>query len=163
MSWERVIGLEVHVQLATSEKLFCADRTSFGAPPNKYVCPVCLGLPGALPVLNKEAVDLAVTAALALGCEVHPHSAFVRKSYFYPDLPKGYQVTQAREPLATAGAVALGARPNGRSIRIRQLHIEEDAGKSVHDRFSDGDGRGPQPGRRPAHRDRDRARPPFAD
>ena len=140
MSWEGVIGLEVHVQLATSEKLFCADPRSFGAPPNTHVCPVCLGLPGALPVLNKEAVDLAVTAALALGCEVHSHSVFVRKSYFYPDLPKGYQVTQAGEPLATAGALAVGAGPHGRSIRIRQLHLEEDAGKSVHDRFSEGTG-----------------------
>ena len=140
MSWERVIGLEVHVQLATSEKLFCADPASFGAPPNTHVCPVCLGLPGALPVLNKEAVDLAVTAALALGCEVHSHSVFERKSYFYPDLPKGYQVTQAREPLATAGSLAVGTVPNGRSIRIRQLHLEEDAGKSVHDRFSEGTG-----------------------
>ncbi len=138
MSWESVIGLEVHMQLRTSEKLFCADSVRFGAPPNSQVCPVCLGLPGALPVLNQEAVDLAVTAALGLGCEVHALSVFARKSYFYPDLPKGYQITQFEEPLATRGSLAQGEGAASRPIRIRRLHLEEDAGKSVHDRFPEG-------------------------
>ncbi len=138
MSWETVIGLEVHVQLRTAEKLFCADSTTFGAPPNSHVCPVCLGLPGALPVLNAEAVDLAITAALGLGCQVHRVSVFARKSYFYPDLPKGYQITQFEQPLATDGSVVVGSGSDARPIRIRRTHLEEDAGKSVHDRFPEG-------------------------
>ena len=138
MSWETVIGLEVHVQLRTAEKLFCADSTTFGAPPNSQVCPVCLGLPGALPVLNAEAVDLAITAALGLGCQVHRVSVFARKSYFYPDLPKGYQITQFEQPLATDGSVVVGSGSDARPIRIRRTHLEEDAGKSVHDRFPEG-------------------------
>ena len=138
MSWETVIGLEVHVQLRTAEKLFCADSTTFGAPPNSHVCPVCLGLPGALPVLNAEAVDLAITAALGLGCQVHRVSVFARKSYFYPDLPKGYQITQFEQPLATDGSVVVGSGSDARLIGIRRTHLEEDAGKSVHDRFPEG-------------------------
>ena len=138
MSWETVIGLEVHVQLRTAEKLFCADSTTFGAPPNSHVCPVCLGLPGALPVLNAEAVDLAITAALGLDCQVHRVSVFARKSYFYPDLPKGYQITQFEQPLATDGSVVVGSGSDARPIRIRRTHLEEDAGKSVHDRFPEG-------------------------
>ena len=138
MSWETVIGLEVHVQLRTAEKLFCADSTTFGAPPNSHVCPVCLGLPGALPVLNAEAVDLAITAALGLDCQVHRVSVFARKSYFYPDLPKGYQITQFEQPLATNGSVVVGSGSDARPIRIRRTHLEEDAGKSVHDRFPEG-------------------------
>ena len=138
MSWETVIGLEVHVQLRTAEKLFCADSTTFGAPPNSHVCPVCLGLPGALPVLNAEAVDLAITAALGLGCQVHRVSVFARKSYFYPDLPKGYQITQFEQPLATDGSVVVGSGSDARPIGIRRTHLEEDAGKSVHDRFPEG-------------------------
>ena len=138
MSWEMVIGLEVHVQLRTAEKLFCSDGTAFGEPPNSQVCPVCLGLPGALPVLNSEAVDLAIIAALGLDCRVHEVSVFARKSYFYPDLPKGYQITQFSEPLASEGIVSVRSDNGTRAIRIRRIHLEEDAGKSIHDRIPEG-------------------------
>ena len=138
MSWEMVIGLEVHVQLRTAEKLFCSDGTAFGEPPNSQVCPVCLGLPGALPVLNSEAVDLAIIAALGLDCRVNEVSVFARKSYFYPDLPKGYQITQFSEPLASEGIVSVRSDNETRPIRIRRIHLEEDAGKSIHDRIPGG-------------------------
>ena len=131
---EAVIGLEVHVQLATRTKLFCRDRVEFGAPPNTHVCPVCLGLPGALPVPNRRAVELAVRAGLGLGCTVHATSIFARKNYFYPDLPKGYQITQFDRPLATRGSLTPEL---GETVRIRRIHMEEDAGKSIHDRFAD--------------------------
>jgi aspartyl-tRNA(Asn)/glutamyl-tRNA(Gln) amidotransferase subunit B len=136
MSWETVIGLEVHVQLRTRTKMFCACATSFGDPPNTNVCPVCLGLPGALPVPNAEAVRLAARAALALGCTVHETSVFARKNYFYPDLPKGYQISQYDQPLSTRGRVAFDSADRGRiEVGITRLHVEEDAGKLLHDRF----------------------------
>jgi aspartyl-tRNA(Asn)/glutamyl-tRNA(Gln) amidotransferase subunit B len=136
MSWETVIGLEVHVQLSTRTKMFCACRTTFGDPPNTNVCPTCLGLPGALPVPNAEAVRLAARGAIALGCTVHETSVFARKNYFYPDLPKGYQITQFDQPLATGGRVAFESPERGRiEVGITRLHVEEDAGKLIHDRF----------------------------
>lgn len=136
--YEMVVGLEVHVQLATRTKAFCRCSPAFGAAPNTHVCPVCLGLPGALPVLNERAVDLAVRAALALECAVHPYSVFARKNYFYPDLPKGYQISQYDRPLATRGRLAIEPTPDTEAltIGITRVHLEEDAGKSVHDRFS---------------------------
>jgi aspartyl-tRNA(Asn)/glutamyl-tRNA(Gln) amidotransferase subunit B len=137
--WELVIGLEVHCQLKTRSKIFCGCATSFGEAPNTNTCPVCLGLPGALPVLNAHAVELATRASLALGCTVHETSVFARKNYFYPDLPKGYQISQFDRPLATAGAIVVGVQADGtpRVIRVHRVHMEEDAGKSVHDRFAD--------------------------
>ncbi len=137
-AWEAVIGMEVHAQLRTEKKLFCGDSTTFGAAPNTQVCPVCLGLPGALPVTNGEAVELAVTTALALGCTVHRTSVWARKNYFYPDLPKGYQITQFERPLATEGRVVFDGEAGPAEVRIRRIHMEEDAGKSLHDRFPDG-------------------------
>ncbi len=135
MTWETAIGLEVHVQLKTRSKMFCACSTNFGDPPNTNVCPVCLGLPGALPVPNEGAVRLAVRAAMALGCEVHGLSIFARKNYFYPDLPKGYQISQFEQPLATGGRLDIGTPETPQPIGITRLHLEEDAGKSLHDRF----------------------------
>ncbi len=133
--WETVIGLETHVQLRTRSKMFCGCSSVFGAPPNTNVCPVCLGLPGALPVVNGQAIRLAVRAAIALECRVHARSIFARKNYFYPDLPKGYQISQYEEPLATDGGLTFGSPERG-SVRatIVRLHVEEDAGKSLHDR-----------------------------
>lgn len=135
--YEMVVGLEVHVQLKTESKAFCGCSADFGAPPNVNTCPVCLALPGALPVLNAEAVRLAVRAALALCCNVNLTSVFARKNYFYPDLPKGYQITQFDEPLATQGKlqVRIPGDTAAKSIAITRLHMEEDAGKSVHDRY----------------------------
>jgi len=130
--YEAVIGLEVHCQLLTRTKLFCGCANRFGDAPNAHVCPVCLGLPGALPVLNRQAVTLALRAALATRCTVHPVSIFARKNYFYPDLPKGYQISQYEQPLATDGAVELG---DARRVRVERIHIEEDAGKLLHDGF----------------------------
>jgi aspartyl-tRNA(Asn)/glutamyl-tRNA(Gln) amidotransferase subunit B len=136
--FQMVVGLEVHVQLETRTKAFCSCSANYGAPPNTNVCPVCLALPGTLPVLNAEAVHLAVRAALALGCTVHTTSIFARKNYFYPDLPKGYQISQYDRPLATGGAVQIGVAASGTPIQVRvtRLHLEEDAGKSIHDRFA---------------------------
>ena len=130
--YEVVIGLEVHAQLLTRSKLFCRCSTRFGQLPNSNVCPVCLGLPGSLPVLNGEAVRLAVRTALAVGCTVHPKSIFARKNYFYPDLPKGYQISQYEEPLATNGELNIDTDAGSRRIRILRIHMEEDAGKNVH-------------------------------
>jgi aspartyl-tRNA(Asn)/glutamyl-tRNA(Gln) amidotransferase subunit B len=136
--YEMVVGLEVHVQLKTRTKIFCCCSTDFGAPPNSNTCPVCLALPGALPVLNAQVVELAVRAALALDCRVHSTSIFARKNYFYPDLPKGYQISQFDRPLATEGRVRIEGRSVGAEhlVRITRVHLEEDAGKSVHDRFA---------------------------
>ena len=135
VTWETVVGLEVHVQLLTRTKMFCGCSSRFGDPPNTHVCPVCLGLPGALPATNEQAVRLAVRAACALGCTVHPRSVFARKNYFYPDLPKGYQISQFDEPLATGGSLACVSPERGPiTVRIKRLHLEEDAGKSFHDR-----------------------------
>jgi aspartyl-tRNA(Asn)/glutamyl-tRNA(Gln) amidotransferase subunit B len=135
-AWETVIGLETHVQLRTVSKMFCGCSTAFGAPPNTNVCPVCLGLPGALPMANGLALQLAVRAALALGCTVHPRSVLARKNYFYPDLPKGYQISQFEQPLATEGSVSYLSPDRGiATAAIQRLHVEEDAGKSLHDRF----------------------------
>ena len=137
-SFEPVIGLEIHAQLLTRTKIFCGCSTRFGDPPNTNVCPVCLGLPGALPVLNRSAVDLAARAALALGCRLNAQSIFARKNYFYPDLPKGYQISQYDQPLASDGEVAL-ARAGGAQVRVGivRVHLEEDAGKSLHEGFYD--------------------------
>jgi aspartyl-tRNA(Asn)/glutamyl-tRNA(Gln) amidotransferase subunit B len=135
-AWETVIGLETHVQLRTVSKMFCGCSAAFGAPPNTNVCPECLGLPGALPMANGLALQLAVRAALALGCTVHPRSVFARKNYFYPDLPKGYQISQFEQPLATDGSLSYLSPDRGiATAAIQRLHVEEDAGKSLHDRF----------------------------
>ncbi len=134
MEYEAVIGLEIHVQMDTQTKLFCSCKVEFGAEPNTNVCPVCLGMPGSLPVLNRKAVEYAVRASLALNCEVHTESIFARKNYFYPDLPKGYQISQYEKPIATNGYLEFEL-PDGteRRVRIRRLHMEEDAGKNIHE------------------------------
>lgn len=134
--YEMVVGLEVHVQLRTKSKAFCGCSTDFGAAPNSNTCPVCLALPGALPVLNQRAVELASRAALALGCKLHQVSIFARKNYFYPDLPKGYQISQFDSPLATGGKVEIDTGDGARTIGVTRVHMEEDAGKSLHDRYA---------------------------
>src|SRR5574340_1049996 len=125
--YEAVIGLEVHVQLLTQSKIFCSCSTRFGDPPNSHTCPVCLGLPGALPVLNRE--SMAMRAALALNCAINPRSRFARKNYFYPDLPKGYQISQYDEPLAEDGWIEIELNGQKKRIGITRVHLEEDAGK----------------------------------
>src|SRR5271169_5323609 len=137
--YEPVIGLEVHVQLNTRTKIFCGCPTGFGAPPNTNVCSVCLGLPGALPMLNRRAVEMAIQAALATHCSVNAFSRFARKNYFYPDLPKGYQISQYDQPLAEHGWVEAAVDGAKKRIGITRIHLEDDAGKSIHDGFKDSD------------------------
>ncbi len=136
-AYEPVIGLEVHAQLKTRTKIFCGCPTDFGAPPNSQTCTICLGHPGALPVLNRRAVELALRAATALGCEIRRRSVFERKNYFYPDLPKGYQISQYAEPLAVGGSVQIEVEGERREIELERMHLEEDAGKLLHDGGSD--------------------------
>src|SRR5579859_539140 len=135
--FEPVIGLEVHVHLLTATKIFCSCSTRFGSPPNSNVCPVCLGMPGALPVLNRKVVEFATLAAIALNCRINETSIFARKNYFYPDLPKGYQVSQYDKPLAEFGFIEVPAESSRKKIGITRLHLEEDAGKSLHEGFAD--------------------------
>src|SRR5271167_3997851 len=137
--YEAVIGLEVHVQLLTQSKIFCGCSTRFGDPPNTNTCPVCLGLPGSLPVLNRRALELALRASLALHLQVQARSRFARKNYFYPDLPKGYQISMYELPLATAGWLEIEHDGARRKIGITRLHLEEDAAKNMHEGFADSD------------------------
>ena len=137
--YEPVIGLEVHVQLGTKTKIFCSCPVEFGSAPNTNVCPVCLGLPGALPVISRQAVELAIEAALALHCKVNPFSRFARKNYFYPDLPKGYQISQYDQPLAEAWLPGYRADAERSRVGVTRVHMEDDAGKSIHEGFKDSD------------------------
>ncbi|MCP9439364.1 MAG: Asp-tRNA(Asn)/Glu-tRNA(Gln) amidotransferase subunit GatB [Nitrospira sp.] len=138
MTYEVVVGVEVHAQLRTKSKMFCGCATSFGAPPNSQTCPVCLGLPGSLPVINRAAVEMAVRAGLALNCRINVPNRFARKNYFYPDLPKGYQISQYESPICEHGAVEIVVGGIKKSIRIRRAHLEEDAGKNIHETGSSG-------------------------
>jgi aspartyl-tRNA(Asn)/glutamyl-tRNA(Gln) amidotransferase subunit B len=137
--YEAVIGLEVHAQLLTATKAFCACSPRFGDPPNTNTCPVCLGLPGALPVLNGKALELALRASIALNCEVQERSRFARKNYFYPDLPKGYQISMYELPLATGGWLEVDVAGAAKRIGITRVHMEEDAAKNLHEGFDDSD------------------------
>ncbi len=137
MEYEAVIGLEVHAQLLTQSKIFCSCSTQFGAAPNSHTCPVCTGLPGSLPVLNQKVVEFTLRAALATHCRVAPYSQFARKNYFYPDLPKGYQISQYELPLAVDGHIEIQTNGEKKRIGIIRIHMEEDAGKLIHDLSSD--------------------------
>ncbi|MGH9391311.1 MAG: Asp-tRNA(Asn)/Glu-tRNA(Gln) amidotransferase subunit GatB, partial [Vicinamibacteria bacterium] len=132
-SWEAVIGLEVHAQLLTRSKMFCSCPTTFGSGANENTCPVCEGLPGALPVLNRRALEFGIRAALAMNCTIAPRSIFARKNYFYPDLPKGYQISQYELPLATEGSLEIRVNGATKRVGLVRIHMEEDAGKSIHD------------------------------
>ncbi|HEC32180.1 MAG TPA: Asp-tRNA(Asn)/Glu-tRNA(Gln) amidotransferase GatCAB subunit B, partial [Deltaproteobacteria bacterium] len=133
MDYEVVIGLEVHAQLLTKSKIFCSCSTTFGAAPNTHTCPVCLGMPGVLPVLNKKVVEFALRLALATNCQIASYSQFARKNYFYPDLPKGYQISQYELPIAEHGWINIEVNGQAKKIGITRIHMEEDAGKLVHD------------------------------
>ncbi len=137
MTWETVIGLETHVELATKTKIFCGCTTAFGGAPNTHCCPVCTGMPGTLPVLNRAVLDFAVKAGLALGCSITKYSKFDRKNYFYPDLPKAYQISQLYLPICHDGAVPIQTAAGDKTVRIHEIHMEEDAGKLVHDPWID--------------------------
>ena len=132
--WVTVIGLEVHAQLSTETKIFCGCKTKYGAPPNTQVCPVCLGMPGVLPVLNQECIDYAIKVGLAMNCDIASNSRFARKNYFYPDLPKGYQISQFEEPICEGGSISIEIEEGTKTIGITRIHLEEDAGKSLHDK-----------------------------
>ncbi len=138
MTYEVVVGVEVHAQLRTKSKMFCGCTTLFGAPPNSHTCPVCLGLPGSLPVINKAAVEMAVRAGLALNCTIGASNRFARKNYFYPDLPKGYQISQYESPICEHGWIDIASGTGGMRVRIRRAHLEEDAGKNVHQTGANG-------------------------
>jgi len=135
---EAVIGLEVHAELLTRSKIFCSCSAAFGAPPNTNVCQVCLGMPGVLPVLNRRVVEFAIRAGLASGCEIAPHSRFARKNYFYPDLPKGYQISMYEQPLCTAGWLEIVVDGTPRRVGLTRIHMEEDTGKNIHDAHAGG-------------------------
>ena len=145
---EPVIGLEVHAQLRTRTKIFCGCETTFGAPPNSNVCPVCLGMPGSLPVLNREVVEMAMRMGLAVGCRILRRSVFARKNYFYPDLPKGYQISQFDLPICEGGEIPIEIDGETRRIGLIRIHLEEDAGKLVHGLEEDEEGAGYGPGTR---------------
>ena len=132
MNYEVVIGLEVHCQLKTKTKIFCSCSTEFGKSPNENTCPICLGMPGVLPVLNRQAVEYAVQACLATHCRIAPLNRFARKNYFYPDLPKGYQISQYDLPLGEAGYINIKVNGTQKRIRLTRIHMEEDAGKLIH-------------------------------
>ena len=132
MEYEAVIGLEIHAELLTASKIFCGCATAFGAPPNTQVCEVCLGMPGSLPVLNRKALEFALKMTMATNCRVNPESVFARKNYFYPDLPKGYQISQYELPLAMHGYLDIRVNGASRRIGITRIHLEEDAGKLIH-------------------------------
>ena len=131
--YETVIGLEVHVELATETKIFCGCTTQFGGIPNTHTCPVCTGMPGSLPVLNKQVVEYAIAVGLATNCEINRHCRFDRKNYFYPDNPQDYQISQLYEPICLNGYVEIDTQDGKKQVRIHEIHMEEDAGKLIHD------------------------------
>ena len=138
MAWETVMGLEVHVELATKSKIFCSCTTEFGGEPNTHCCPICTGMPGTLPVVNKQVVNFAMKAGIALNCDITQYNKFDRKNYFYPDLPKAYQISQLYLPICQNGRVPIEIESGvKKDIRIHEIHMEEDAGKLIHDEFND--------------------------